>query len=62
MIIHTINNPLIQFKVLINKLLMPCGRRHFEARQRPVYLLNADVTSTKQFDLKSVDPIQKHVN
>jgi len=25
---------IIQFKVLINRLLMGCGRRHFDARQR----------------------------
>jgi hypothetical protein len=37
--------------VWINQLLMACGHRHFEARQR----LEAP-------EYKSVEPIQKHVN
>jgi len=46
---------------MINRLLMACGRRHFEARQRPEFM-NADVTSAYLVDLKSVEPVQKHVN
>jgi len=46
--------------VLINRLLMACGRPDFEARVWK--LLNADVTSAYLVDLKSVEPIQKHVN
>ena len=47
--------------MLINRLLMACKRRHFEAGHRPE-LLNDDVTLTQQFDRKSVQPVQKHVN
>jgi len=39
------------------------SRRHrFEARQRPEAAVNADVTSAYPVDLKSVEPVQKHVN
>jgi len=55
MITHILNNPV---QVLINWLLMACGHCHFEARQH----LKADITSVYPVDLKSVEPIQKHVN
>ena len=37
---------------------MACVRRHFQVQK----LLNADVASTHPVDLKSVEPVQKHVN
>ena len=48
--------------MLINRLLIACGRRHFEAIDRDWKLLNADVTPMHPVDLKPVEPVQKHVN
>ena len=50
---HWIN----QLKVLINRLLMAILKL-----DRDRQLLNADVTWTQQFDRKSVEPVEKHVN
>ena len=47
--------------MLINRLLIGCGCHHFKL-DRDRKLLNADVTSAYPVDLKSVEPVQKHVN